>query len=436
MSDFTNDDYDGGSISHAIAQQEGYDLTMLDDSPITDLIAKYNTAHDKLGMFASKPGQASAEGAAPNDSPHAVLHAAGLKNVGGPGDVEEYPTAAAARKAAGPWKDYSHAAVMTGDGSVRHIVARFTPESKKVIASGETTSGAKKKPAEKKPNTTIPHDGSTPRAGFSRVTDTDSREALMQTHGVRVPPGWTDVQAAKNPSGVKQARGGMLIATGKDAKGRTQYLYSAQHTEGASAKKFAKVKKTQANAPKLDRKLKADAIENPTAASALLIRKLGIRPGSDKNTGADKKAFGATNLEARHAKVNPGGKSVTIDYDSKKGGHSRITTRDPQIVAAITAHKAGKRPTDKLFPGVNEGKVNAYIKGAMGNEFSAKDLRTLVGTAHAAALVKNMPVPTTKTAATKARNEVGDKVSNILQNTRSVALGSYIAPEVFTGWPS
>lgn len=422
---------------------------------LRETISKYNANHDRLGRFASGSGQGASPHTNAKSAAHEVVAGAGIKTIGGRNDIWEYNSAAEARRASAGWSDYTPFSVMSGDGTVRHFSARVTPAGKKVLAAKETTGNSATgnaqqkgtprrgaaKPAPKgskptEPDAVIPHDEALPvRQGFRRVTSTHERAALMDTHGVRIPPAWTDIQVSVTPKGVKQARGGSLIATGKDAKGRTQYLYSAEHNAGRDAKKFGKVKRTQQAAKKLDVALAKDATTSPHAGAALLIRKLGMRPGSDKDTGAEKKAFGATNLEARHAKISRDGKSVTFDFDSKKGGHSTITTSDPEIVAAVKAHKAGKRPTDKLFTGTNEAKTNAYIKQHMGNEFTQKDLRTLVGTSHAASLVAAMPVPTSKAAARKARNEVGDKVAGVLQNTRTVSLKSYIAPEVFSGWP-
>jgi hypothetical protein len=50
--------------------------------------------------------------------------------------------------------------------------------------------------------------------------------------------------------------------------------------------------------------------------------------------------------------------------------------------------------------------------------------------------MKGIPEPKNAKEFAKARNMVGDKVSEKLGNTRAVALASYVPPEVFSGWKS
>lgn len=456
------DDVQKSAISKSSTEQESKKVTRMDNR-VLELIAKYNHNHDRLGRFAAGSGRASAESASADSAPHEVLAAAGIKNIGGRKDIDEYGSAAEARADAAEWTDYTAFSVMTGDGTIRHFAARLTPAGKKVIAAqathGNSASGnaiqrprrsnpkpedsrtaqkpkvaAAKKPLG--PKLPIAYDDTKPvRPGFRRVTDTHDRASLPGTHSLKgaIPPAWTDVQVSINPKGVKQARGGALVATGKDAKGRTQYLYSAEHSEAAGASKFKRIRDLQAKVPKLDARLAMDSVSNPVAGSLLLMRKLGMRPGSDRNTGAEKKAYGATNLEVRHAKLSRNGKSVTFDFDSKKGGHTTITSSDPRVVETVKAHRAGKKPTDRLFTGVDEAKSDAYIKSVLPG-FKQKDLRTLHGTALAHEIVSGMPKPKNATEAKRMKKAVATEVSQHLGNTPTVALNSYIAPEVFGSW--
>lgn len=252
------------------------------------------------------------------------------------------------------------------------------------------------------------------------------RAQVKKTHGVTLPPNWTRVQVNINPKGEPRVRG-------YDAAGRLQPRYSEDHGKSATGRKFTSLKDVNATVKKIDPILRREAPTNGTAAAVLLMRKMGMRPGSDRDTRAEKKAFGATNMEARHAKVSRDGKSVTFDFTGKKGVGIVLKTRDPLIVKTVKAHKQGKKPTDKLF-NTNEGKSNAYLKKHLGEGVTQRQLRTVHGTALASSLVAKMPRPTSATAMRRAKLAVAKEVSQALGNTPDVALKSYIDPHVFAGW--
>jgi DNA topoisomerase IB len=67
-------------------------------------------------------------------------------------------------------------------------------------------------------------------------------------------------------------------------------------------------------------------------------------------------------------------------------------------------------------------------------DYKVKDLRTRLGTNSAIEAISKMPKPASEKEYQKFRNQVGDEVSRKLGNTRSVALSSYIMPDVFNVW--
>lgn len=261
------------------------------------------------------------------------------------------------------------------------------------------------------------------RAGMHAATEED-HAWMKERWGIKVPPAWTDVQ-------VTDDRDAALVVVGIDSKGRSQYVYNRDHMEAQAVKKFDRVQALRDELPKLDEALAQDADTDPAAAAVLLMRHLGLRPGSDADTGAEKKAFGATNMEVRHVSVS--GKTVTFEFVGKKGVDIKITSDNPEVVAIVKKYMKGKEPGDKLF-GTNQAKANAYLKSKIG-DFKVKDLRTQVGTYYAYSLVAAMdPQPSTPAEIKKAIKEVAEKVSDLLGNTPSVALTSYINPIVFAPW--
>lgn len=244
--------------------------------------------------------------------------------------------------------------------------------------------------------------------------------------GGPIPPAWTNVYIADDFS---QA----LHAIGTDAAGRKQYRYSADHSKTAAASKFKRTSDAMKVMKKLDDALRRDYKKNDTAAALFLIRRMGMRPGSDRDTKAEKKAFGATNLQARHVKVTPGGQT-NFAFTGKKGVDLQLKTKDPIIAEIISERLKTKSRNDRLFE-TDEAKVNEYLKKHIGDEYKAKDLRTIHGTAIALAEVKKKRgKPKTPAELKRWQREVAVTVAAQLGNTPTVALGSYINPMVFDEW--
>ena len=75
--------------------------------------------------------------------------------------------------------------------------------------------------------------------------------------------------------------------------------------------------------------------------------------------------------------------------------------------------------------------VNAYLRDAIGDDFSAKDFRTWMGTLTAAHALALQPRPTSPTNAKKLMNTCVKAVAGILGNTPTVCRACYIHPVVF-----
>lgn len=289
--------------------------------------------------------------------------------------------------------------------------------------------------------------GETVRVDPKQLGAATSRESTLsgmqpatpaQRKALSLPPAWTDVlvhpdvaPGNTNPDGVK------ILAVGRDAKGREQRVYSSAHAEEQSAKKFERVRQLATAGPQLDSHLKQRADANDSAGALLLIRRLGLRPGSTTDTGADKQAYGASTLEARHVTVANG--TATLHFTGKKGVDISLETSDPQVVGLLERKlHDSKSPSDRLFPTATDQSLRDELQGVLPG-FKVKDLRTLVGTGEALKIVGDAPPPeppdpADERAVKRAKLEVAKRVSALLGNTPSVALESYIDPTVFGRW--
>jgi len=215
---------------------------------------------------------------------------------------------------------------------------------------------------------------------------------------------------------------------GRDSKGRTTRLYSAEHSGRQSEQKFTRLKAFDADHDRMAGRIRQDAEKGSEEACVLyLIDQTGFRVGSDRETGAKEKAFGASTLTADQAKVD--GNRVAFDFTGKKGVHIQKTVEDPLLARIISGHSKGH---GRLFA-TSDGKVRDYLHSIDG-KFKVKDFRTWQGTQKALETLVGMTPPRDDKEAAKQRREVGKVVSEHLGNTPAVALASYIAPSVFAVW--
>ena len=252
---------------------------------------------------------------------------------------------------------------------------------------------------------------------------------LKDKFKVVIPPGYTDVRVHSDWRNGGDGR--VVMAT--DAKGRSVSMYTKQYQEQQKEQKYGRVLALSKVIGKLDSALDRDAMTDDTAAAVLLMRELGMRPGSMQDTKAAKQAYGATTLQARHVFLSPTTKTVRFTFVGKKGVNISISTRNPKIWEAISSRMEGKSGKDRLFD-TTEGQTLSYVKQHAGSEFMQKDLRTLKAYTMAMKMVTSMRRPTTLAAFKKARLKIGDAVSKQLGNTRAESLASYIPEFVFDSW--
>jgi DNA topoisomerase-1 len=269
--------------------------------------------------------------------------------------------------------------------------------------------------------------------GMSRDKDGTYRDATGKPVGkadqerlnaLKLPPAWTNVQLSADPHAALQA-------TGVDAKGRTQRVYSAEHSERMAGEKFSRLKDFTAAMPKLQSRIKGD-LDSPdadqrtreAAAALYLIERTGFRVGSDRETGADKQAFGATTLRSEHVKVD--GDKVSFSFVGKKGVDIEKTITDGRLARLLAPRVAAG---GRLF-NTSDSQVRDYLHSIDG-DFKVKDFRTYIGTTTALKEISRMPVAKDEKEFARLQLAVSKKVSETLGNTPTVAKASYIDPAVW-----
>lgn len=246
---------------------------------------------------------------------------------------------------------------------------------------------------------------------------------------LRIPPAWVDVWVETDPSAA-------CVATGVDAAGRKQRLYSPTHVAEAKAGKFERVRallgewediRTQIESDLNSKTL--DVKGKEAALVAYLIYETGIRPGSTTDTLAAVRAYGATTLQLRHVKRCARG--VRLQFVGKKGVDQNVLVTNPYLARVMLQRKhVSKHWSDTLFH-TSAGLLNRYIAGLGSGDYTAKDFRTARGTSLAMELLgKRKRLPKAKMKRKRILNGALDRVAKMLGNTRAISRNSYVDPEI------
>ena len=257
-------------------------------------------------------------------------------------------------------------------------------------------------------------------------------EVKERVDALVIPPAWTDVWISPHANGHIQV-------TGVDAAGRKQYIYHDDWRKQKDKTKFDRALKLAEALPAARRKVKRDLRSDDSKGKALAVafRMLDVgalRVGSERYT-EDNGSHGLSTLLCAHVSVS--GDVVTLGFPGKSGKtwSSQITDSD---LARELARLKRRGPTARLLAYQDAGEwhplsaadINDYVRQCTGGSFTAKDFRTLRGTAAAAlSLAKHGPA-TTRTALKRALAQAMRDASIVLGNTPTIARKSYVDPRV------
>jgi DNA topoisomerase-1 len=248
-----------------------------------------------------------------------------------------------------------------------------------------------------------------------------------------IPPAYADVWICRSPRGHIQA-------TGRDERGRKQYRYHALWSAARAQTKFARMAAFGRILPALRDKVDHDLNkrglprEKVVATVVRLLETTMIRVGNDQYAKANK-SFGLTTLRARHLHLH--GSEVAFEFKGKSGVQHKTSVHDRRLARVIKSIQ--ELPGQRLFQyvdsdgqrhAVESDDVNAYLRDATGEHFTAKDFRTWAGTLAAAKALSMHPAPETAAEAKKTVTLCVKATAGLLGNTPAVCRSAYIHPEV------
>lgn len=249
---------------------------------------------------------------------------------------------------------------------------------------------------------------------------------------IYVPPGWTNVQYIKDPKS-------KVLAIGYDSKGREQRIYSKKWIEKTTAEKFSRLKDVEHRykyfKAKINKFTLSDSMDKNTvmAYMCLIMELLNIRIGNEVYL-AENGSYGLTTLTKKNFKIKNG--EHTLEFVGKKGIKHIKLISDKKIINflnnLIISNKSNylfcyKTETDK-FKNITSGDINLFIKTHLGEDFTAKDIRTYSANKILSNKLKKMKY-SNETERKKNIIKAIKETSEELGNTPGVCKSHYIDPE-------
>jgi len=262
-------------------------------------------------------------------------------------------------------------------------------------------------------------------------------DVLSRIRSLAIPPAYEDVWISPSPNGHIQA-------TGRDARGRKQYRYHPKWREVRDETKYGRLLEFAGALPALRRRVERDLRlagmprEKLLATVVRLLETTTIRVGNDEYA-RDNHSFGLTTFNKKHATVR--GATVTFAFRGKSGIKHSIGFHDKRLAKIVL--KCQDLPGQQLFEYVDENgeprdvdssDVNDYIREISGDDFSAKDFRTWVGTVYCAVVLAGKSGAETPAERKTLLVEAIKEVATHLGNTAAVCRKCYIHPELFAAY--
>ncbi|MBA9078709.1 DNA topoisomerase IB [Rufibacter quisquiliarum] len=258
-------------------------------------------------------------------------------------------------------------------------------------------------------------------------------KTLDRINRLVIPPAWTEVWICPSANGHIQA-------TGRDDKGRKQYLYHAQWKEVRSLNKFGRMIAFGKALPEIRKQVEKDLKRKKLEKRKILAIVVELLDNSfirigNKAYAKENKSYGLTTLRDRHVKIE--GSNLKLEFVGKKGIQHEITIKDRRLAKLVK--QCQDIPGYDLFQYYDEdgnrqpiesGDVNDYLRSLSAEEFTAKDFRTWGGTVMMVECLEQLIDENPEIEKEKSVKEAAKMVAHELGNTPTVCSKYYIHPEV------
>jgi DNA topoisomerase-1 len=257
-------------------------------------------------------------------------------------------------------------------------------------------------------------------------------KTVARIESLVIPPMWEDVWICKKLQG-------HLQATGRDAKGRKQYIYHPLWNEYFSQLKYNGLKPFAQSLPQIRHQLQKDLRrrkwdkEKVVALAVKLMDEYYLRIGN-KFYKEENDTYGLSTLRKKHLKVDK--KHLHLRYKAKSGKLRKVTVGHPTLKRLLK--QCSELPGYELFRYQSEGKfvpidskdINDYLRKTSSFNITAKNFRTWGGTVLAVRLEPKARQAVEEKPRKKLETTLLRLVANELNNTVAVCRDYYIHPKV------
>jgi DNA topoisomerase-1 len=240
-----------------------------------------------------------------------------------------------------------------------------------------------------------------------------------------IPPAWRSVWICPDERG-------HLLATGKDDRGRTQYLYHPKWREVRDLLNFYRLLTFGEELPTVRAHVAAQLRrrtldrERVLAAMLRIIDESAVRIGSEQYA-EENDSFGLSTLTKRHVLAD--GRTVELAFPGKSGQRVHVRIDDAPVARAVRSllDVPGRHVFRAEGVPVTAADVNDRLVQLTGQHITAKDFRTWNGTLAAFAYLRDAEgVDRSRRVTLDAIDEAALR----LANTRAVARAHYVHPHV------
>ncbi len=259
-----------------------------------------------------------------------------------------------------------------------------------------------------------------------------NEKMLRHLKAIPVPNTWTEVRLSSEPHTY-------ILAVGYDGSEKLQYLYHPDFLTFRNVQKFSRLYDFGMQLPRIRRKVLKHLKQeewNEQKLMALIVRildKYHMRIGS-RIYVKNGHSFGLTTLRKKHFREVDA--AVKFEYMGKSGQFQEVELTDTVLVAMV--REIAEMPGWELFSfqqkglklQATAGKVNEYIRGIAGEDYSARTFRTWAGTVLAVKYSPRARKILEQNPQRKLRTVVVELVAKELGNTPAICEEYYIHPQV------
>lgn len=252
-----------------------------------------------------------------------------------------------------------------------------------------------------------------------------------------IPPAWENVKICAMETGHIQV-------TGRDVKGRKQYIYHTRWDDYRNTTKFNRMIEFGETLPMIRKRIEKDLrkkslLRNKVLAVIIkLMEQTLIRVGSEIYAEQNK-SYGMTTLKDKHIRIN--GDTLNFNFNGKSGKPLSVSFTDKRLARIVK--KCQDLPGQQLFQYLDEigdrhpiesSDVNNYLNTIVEKNFTAKDFRTWGATVTAAKKLSNYPLSDNEKENKRIIVKAVKETAEELNNTPAICRKYYVHPHILQAY--